>query len=516
MVHGLVTIKFFVSPIRVGSSKEGHLSHLAKNLNRMVWVAFVAAAVVGTAATADVSAQSSDEVTFHKDIEPILQRSCQNCHREDSVAPMSLLNYEQTRPWARSIARRTAVGPRQGVMPPWYLEKNIGIQGYKKDPSLTDEEIAMIGEWADNGAPRGNPADAPEPIDWSTGGWTIGEPDLVTVLGDIVMEGGAPDWWGEIESVPVGNTEDRYVEALEFREVNDVLDTEDNRETVGGRFIFHHMIWSTQVLGDNGEQDETRANDTTTGWPVHEVGRNADTFDPKAGRLLAANSSVVSNSVHLHSNGKDTRSHLEIAWKFHPKGYKPTLKNAGRSLGDGLNIDIRPEQKDQQLHAYTVLEEHQKITTFEPHLHAPGDRMCLEAIWGNHIETLSCAGYDHNWVRTYEYLDDTAPLLPKGTILHITGYMDNTAANANIPDPRNWQGSGNRSVTNMFIDLGLGVELSDEQFIEAMEERREVTDWRPGDHIIGCPLCSYTDLRIEDMPGREVEEADDANDANQQ
>ena len=242
------------------------------------------------------------------------------------------------------------------------------------------------------------------------------------MLGDIVMEGGAPDWWGEIESVPVGNTEDRYVEALEFREVNDVLDTEDNRETVGGRFIFHHMIWSTQVLGDNGEQDEARANDTTTGWPVHEVGRNADTFDPKAGRLLAANSSVVSNSVHLHSNGKDTRSHLEIAWKFHPKGYKPTLKNAGRSLGDGLNIDIRPEQRDQQLHAYTVLEEHQKITTFEPHLHAPGDRMCLEAIWGNHIETLSCAGYDHNWVRTYEYLDDTAPLLPKGTILHITGY----------------------------------------------------------------------------------------------
>ena len=148
----------------------------------MVWVAFVAAAVVGTATPADVSAQSSAEVTFHKAIEPILQRSCQNCHREDSVAPMSLLNYEQTRPWARSIARLTAVGQRQGVMPPWYLEKNIGIQGYKKDPSLTDEEIAMIGEWADNGAPRGNPADAPEPINWASGGWTIGDPDLVTCL----------------------------------------------------------------------------------------------------------------------------------------------------------------------------------------------------------------------------------------------------------------------------------------------------------------------------------------------
>ena len=495
------------------------MSHRTISWSRIIGTALFAFAVVGTATTADLSAQSATEmgeVIFHKDIEAILQRSCQNCHRAESVAPMSLLTYEQARPWARAMKRRVAIGPRMGVMPPWYLEKDIGIQGYKYDPSLTDEEIATIDRWADAGAPRGNPADAPEPRDWTSGGWTIGEPDLVTVLGDVVMEGGAPDWWGEIESVLVGSTEDRYVEALEFREVNDVLDTEDNRQTVGGRYIFHHMIWSTQVLGEDGEQDEGRRNDTTTGWPVHEVGRNADTFDAKAGRLLAANSSVVSNSVHIHSNGKDTRSHLEIAWKFHPKGYEPTLKPAGRSLGDGLNIDIRPEMAGQQLHAYTVLDEHQKITTFEPHLHAPGERMCLEAIWGNHIETLSCSGYDHNWVRTYEYLDATAPLLPKGTILHIIGYMDNTAGNFNIPDPRNWQGSGNRSVANMFIDLGLGVELSDEQFLEAMQERREAVDWKPGDHIIGCPLCSYTDLRIEDMPGREQSEATEDTDANQQ
>ena len=87
-------------------------------------------------------------------------------------------------------------------------------------------------------------------------------------------------------------------------------------------------------------------------------------------------------------------------------------------------------------------------------MHAPGVRMCLEAIWGINIQTLTCAGYDHNWVRVYEYDDDYAPLLPKGTILHIIGYFDNTAANKNVPDPRNWSGSGNRSITNMFIDLG--------------------------------------------------------------
>lgn len=438
-------------------------------------------------------------VTFHKDIEPILQRSCQNCHREESVAPMSLLTYADARPWARAMKRRTAMGPRAGVMPPWYVERNIGIQDYKYDPSLSDTEVALIATWADNGAPRGNPADAPPARDFGDGGWTIGAPDLITVLPEIIVGGDQPDWWGEIETTPVGNTANRYVEALEFREVNDVLDTEDSRETVGGRFVFHHMIWSTQVVDDDSEQDVTRSRDTTTGWPVHEVGRNADTFDPRAGRLLAANSSVVSNSVHLHSNGRDTKAHLEIAWKFHPEGYEPELKRARRGLGDGLNIDIRPEEAGQELHAYTVLQQHQKLTTFEPHLHAPGQRMCLEAIWGNHIETLTCAGYDHNWVRTYEYADHAAPILPKGTILHITGFMDNTTANRNVPDPRNWQGSGNRSVTNMFIDLGIGVQLSDEEFLRQMEERRQTIGWKLGDHVIGCPLCPYDDLTVPDI-----------------
>jgi hypothetical protein len=342
-------------------------------MRQLFLLAIILAVGVGApAAAAAQSAPSLDfdpaEITFHKDIEPILQRSCQNCHREDSVAPMSLLTYADARPWARSMKRRTAMGRRAGVMPPWYVEQNIGIQEYKYDPSLSVTEVAMMAAWADAGAPRGNVADALPPLDFGDGGWTIGEPDLVTKLPEVIVGGEQPDWWGEIETTNVGNSTDRYVEALEFREVNDVLDTEDSRETVGGRFVFHHMIWSTQVIGDDGLQDETRSEDTTTGWPVDEVGRNADTFDPQAGRLLAANSSVVSNSVHLHSSGRDTKSHLEIAWKFHPEGYEPVLKPARRSLGDGLNIDIKPEEADQQLHAYTVLQQHQKLTTFEPHL----------------------------------------------------------------------------------------------------------------------------------------------------
>ncbi len=119
-----------------------------------------------------------------------------------------------------------------------------------------------------------------------------------------------------------------------------------------------------------------------------------------------------------------------------------------------------------------MLQQNTKLVSFEPHLHAPGTRMCLEAIWGYNIQTLSCVGYDHNWVRGYSYADDVAPLLPKGTILHIIGYMNNTPSNKNVPDPRNWQGSGNRSIANMFIDLGNRVSLTDEQFQDEMAKRR--------------------------------------------
>ena len=137
-----------------------------------------------------------------------------------------------------------------------------------------------------------------------------------------------------------------------------------------------------------------------------------------------------------------------------------------------------------------MLKENTKILSFEPHLHAPGARMCLEAIWGYNIQTINCVGYDHNWVRGYDYDDDSAPLLPKGTILHIIGYMDNSPSNKNVPDPRNWQGSGNRSVANMFIDLGNRVSLTDEQFQAEMAARREKLKLTRNSVVIGCPLCN--------------------------
>ena len=119
-------------------------------------------------------------VTFSKDIAPILQRSCQSCHRAGGGAPMSLITYDEVQRYGRRIARKTAIRDRMGAMPPWFVEKDIGILAFRNDPSLSDEELAKIQAWADNGAPEGDPADMPPQLVFSDASdWEIGEPDLI-------------------------------------------------------------------------------------------------------------------------------------------------------------------------------------------------------------------------------------------------------------------------------------------------------------------------------------------------
>ena len=121
--------------------------------------------VVSATASAQSSASDPTAVTFAKDIAPILQRSCQQCHRPASVAPMPLLTYQEVRPWARAIKMRTGLRSERGAMPPWFVERDLGIQHYKNDISLNEAEIEKIALWADNGAPLGNPDDLPPPLE---------------------------------------------------------------------------------------------------------------------------------------------------------------------------------------------------------------------------------------------------------------------------------------------------------------------------------------------------------------
>ena len=161
------------------------------------------------------AAAQTDQITFHKDIEPILQRSCQNCHRAGGVGPMPLVTYEQVAPFAGLIEYKTGLRDRAGAMPPWYMEKDIGIQDYKNDPSLNDEEIAAISTWARSGTPKGNTANAPQALVFDDSlKWTAGDPDLIVKTNDVTKLAGTADWWGEIDRVPVGLEEDRYVKSF--------------------------------------------------------------------------------------------------------------------------------------------------------------------------------------------------------------------------------------------------------------------------------------------------------------
>src|SRR3979409_340816 len=133
---------------------DGH----ARNVAVGAWALSAALMLPAAAAAAD----AAKTPTFTRDIAPIFQEKCEACHRPDWMAPMSLMTYPEARPWARSIKAR--VGARQ--MPPWHIDKNVGIQEFKNDRSLTDQEIETITRWVDAGAPQGDPKDMPPAIAW--------------------------------------------------------------------------------------------------------------------------------------------------------------------------------------------------------------------------------------------------------------------------------------------------------------------------------------------------------------
>src|SRR5256885_4575018 len=174
-------------------------------------------AVSGIAA----AAEPARAVTFAKDVAPILQQKCQDCHQPGSIAPMSLRTYEETRPWARAIKDR--VMKRQ--MPPWHIDKTVGVQKFKNDMSLSDEQIDTLVRWVDAGAPLGDPKDMPPPKPLVTNnGWKavrdgFGEPDLVVRSSDYTMPAEHQDvWFRPMSDIPL--SEARWVKLVEIRPSN--------------------------------------------------------------------------------------------------------------------------------------------------------------------------------------------------------------------------------------------------------------------------------------------------------
>ena len=397
----------------------------------------------------DTAAQTSD-ITFTKDVAPILQNSCQTCHREGSIAPMSLLTYEETRPWARAIKDKV----QARTMPPWFIDKNIGVQGFKYDRSLSDAEIATIASWVDNGAPQGNPNDMPAPTEFADRDiWHIGEPDwIVPIPEPFVVPAEGANWWGDLFS-DSGLTEDRWIKAVE------------TKPSAEGFPVVHHAVTRLQETQDADEGDFLNE---------YAQGKNGDVFPDGTGRLFKAGS-VVRFNMHYASIGEERTDRTSVGLTFYPKGEEPEHELFSRGLNQNFDLDIPPGEDDVRHDGYHRFEENVRLTGFQPHLHNRGKRQCIEAIYpdGN-VESLSCADWDFGWHIVYNYEDEVQPLLPKGTILHTITWHDNSRANRWNPDPRNWAGFGQRSSDDMSFTWTSWFELDDEAFEAALEERRSL------------------------------------------
>lgn len=281
-----------------------------------VWLGLVAIVLAGPPAVSAGQSDPARQVTFAKDIAPILQRSCENCHRQNGVAPMSLSTYEEVRPWVRAIKRKTSARE----MPPWFIEKNVGIQKFKDDPSLSDEEIATIAKWADDGAPRGNPADMPPPRQYATAagaGWSIGTPDLIVSSPVITVKAVAPDYNKEIGPSPTGLTEDRYIAAVEVRETR--LDGNFQQRTSGravgdlNYFTLHHAGIRTL---DFDESEGVTAGSGGNFYLIYELGQNATYYPKDTGvcapvQVRAQALSAAGILAWLHRDVQNARQYLE-------------------------------------------------------------------------------------------------------------------------------------------------------------------------------------------------------------
>ena len=420
--------------------------------------------------------EADRQPTFAKDVAPILQRSCETCHRAEGGAPMALATYEDVRPWARAIKDKTSRPDNDPErMPPWFIEKNVGVQRFKNDISLGSDEIALIADWVDAGAPRGNPADMPPPIEWPDGAtWTVGEPDLIVSSPVINVRANGSDWWGALGPFPTGLTEDRYIRSVEVKEVwpaglRDEVRKLDKRADLTSAVVHHASV--TDVSPDpDAPADEGRDN-----LVVYELGQNALVYPDAVGRVLEAGSGLVLD-LHTHSIGVEVPARLDIGFTFHPRGHKPKYEQLRFGfIGNPKDeLDI-PAGEEVRFDHYYTLPEPAILSTFEPHMHASGVRMCVEAFYGGTTgkrETINCAGYNHNWVKVYAYEDDAAPLLPKGTLLHLIGWYNNTESNPRVVDPRNWKGYGRRSIDDMFIFLPRLVFLTEEEFQTEVAARR--------------------------------------------
>ena len=437
---------------------------------------------VGVVLAVSVPALAADApkpVTFSKDVAPIFQAKCQECHQPNSIAPMSLITYQDARPWARSIKERVAT--RQ--MPPWHIDRSVGVQKFKNDMSLTDEQVDTIVRWVDGGAVQGDPKDLPpaKPLvtdnQWKGVRDGFGPPDVVVKSSEYTMPAEHQDvWYRPMSDIPL--TEPRWVKMVEIRPTS-----------LTARKIIHHSIAYLVLNNDpdavntgtaNGP-DRFAGDDLVNRRPQlmeWAIGKGYDLYRPGTGKLLVPGEKI-SWDQHIHAVGEEVTGGSEIGIWFYKKGEEP--KKRSYLIGfTGIDrtkmLDIPPNSMA-MTEGFTVLKQNALIENFQPHFHLRGKSMQVEAILPDGSrQIISYVGnFNFNWMTNYIYDDDAAPLLPKGTVIHVSAWYDNTRANKNNPDPDQWVGYGDRTVDEMAHAWMNVVYFNDDEYKTLQAERKAKT-----------------------------------------
>jgi mono/diheme cytochrome c family protein len=360
-----------------------------------------------TVPAAAFAADAKTAPTFSKDVAPIFNKSCVECHRPTMFAPMSLTTFDAARPWAKSIKQRVV----SRVMPPWGADPAHGT--FKNDPRLTEQEIDTIVAWVDAGAPKGDDKDLPAAPKFADG-WTIGKPDAIFTMDEeftIPADGAVPYKYFK---APTGLTEDKWIQAIEIHP--------------GARAQVHHVIAFTQPAGSvpkpGGELGPTNIGGITPNKP-------GLVFEPGVARLLRGNSDIVMQ-IHYTTNGTEAKDRTTIGVIY---AKQPPTKMVAGGMAINPRFVIPAGDGNAEVRATTPLNRDTLVTGFTPHMHVRGKDMTYIAHYpdGTDETLLSVPKYDFNWQITYELAKPK--LLPKGTNLEVIAHYDNSTGNKFNPDP---------------------------------------------------------------------------------
>lgn len=360
--------------------------------------------VAGWVAPIVRGATASNTYTLYRDVEPILQRHCQECHRKGEIGPMPLATYAQVRPWAKAI--KEAVLSKK--MPPWFADPRYGR--FSNDLSMSPKEIAAIAAWVDGGALQGNAglATAANIADQWPGGWRIQSPDAVFELPQpaSIPKSGTLDYM--YFAVPTGFTEDHWVESVEIRPSN--------------RSVVHHAI--VLVESNDGRFGEQ----FLAGYAPGAVPQR---WKPGQGRLIKAGSNIIFQ-MHYTPNGKPALDRTQVGLVF---ARKPVTQQIVALQAINHGFEIPPGDPNYQVEASSTVFDSASLVGLRPHMHLRGRSFEFRAVYpdGRAEILLSVPRYDFHW-QPYYYL--ATPLkLPKGTRIQCIARFDNSANNVFNPDP---------------------------------------------------------------------------------